>query len=441
MAVLYLYNGCLVQWSSIETELMQGEDGMSKVTPVESSTECELEEDKKSEKVDKLDKLGMLCMSLGLQPSRMTDKMLNTIELSKDIERSQRNAINKLSSTSPHVERGQEEEQEEEEQEEEADRDEIVQVEEDGDSNAEQGKDMRLNTLGKSLKRKKIPPPLSISETNSATGSVRSSVAVSATSYQFEPDASFARSAPAHIQNFPRSSRDKRSGRVEKPSVQYLGRVPTTGPRRNSPIQSTHAYKLKTPYVPQFPRYALPGPPPPAMTPCAPYYPYMYPGQFPVYPSAPQQPYSPAMMAPWQPRSAMPYSSQARYYQDPNPRGKRPKQHNQQQEKKPAARKPDQDVRTSDADSSSEDAPEEQPDDSGNMDDTESVHLAIEDNATAFPARDPRPPNVLGEIRISGNVFSYDFPCNSPNIDKKMFMSICDKVWDESRRLTDNFSP
>lgn len=404
---------------------MDGE--MSEVSAMETTgTRCEKEEDKKSEK---LEKLGMLCMSLGLQPSRMTDKMLNTIELSKDIERNQRKEIQKLSSTSPHVEQGEDENENENENEnedkEEGEHSSSVQVEEDGDK---QGTDMQLSTLGKSLKRKKIPPPLSISDANSA----RSSAAGSATSYQFDADNSLARSAPAHIPNFPRSSR---SARFEKPSVQYLGKVSTNGPRRNSPIQSTHAYKLKTPYVAQFPRYPVPGPPPPAMTPCAPYYPYMYPGQFPLYQSTPQQPFMP----PWQPRSAMPYSSQARYYQDSNPRGKRLRKQDQQRTEKSAARK--EDVRASDAEDSSDERPEEQPDGSGNdEDDTESVHLAIEENAMPFPAREPQA-NILGEIRISENVFSYEFPCNNPSIDKKMFMSICDKVWDESNRLAKDFSP
>lgn len=430
---------------SLEAEHMDGKQPMSNVCPISTDKDS-------GEKSEKLEKLGMLCMSLGLQPSRMTDKMLDKIELSKHIERDQRKVIKKLSSESPLEEKGEarkqeakEDEEEERERNEDSEEGEKDRSQSLPDADGESGlNDMQLNTLGKSLKRRKIPPPLSISESNSAAASVRSSAAGSATSYQFDPDNSLARSAPAHISNFPRSTRDKKAARVDKPSVQYLGRVSTNGPRRNSPIQSTNAYKLKTPYVTQFPRYPMPGPPPPTMTPCAPYYPFMYPPQFPMYQSTPQQPYSPAMLTPWQPRSAMPYSSQARYYQDSNPRGKRVKKQNRDQPKKPTSQRHTQDVRASDPDDSSDDPADRQPEESANNDedDTESVHLAIEDNAEPLPSREPQATeNVQGEVRISGNVFSYEFPCNNPGIDKKMFMSICDKVWDESKRLAKNFPP
>lgn len=370
-------------------------------------------------KSEKLEKLGKLCVSLGLQPSRMTDKMLDTIELSKDIERDQRNVIQRLSSASPGGE--------------------VVVETREGqslvvdDESDRSSVDMHLESVGKSLKRKKIPPPLTISETNSTTASLHGSGG-SGVSH------SFPQSAPAHVPNFPRSSVEKRFPPMGKPRVQYLGKVSGRAPQRNSPIQSTHAYKLKTPYVSGFPNYSVPPP-----LPYAPYYPYGYPGQLPVYQSTPQQLYNTPMVPQWQPRSAMPFSSQARYLQE---KGKRGRQQSDQQVKKQRTKDLDESLRaTKSKDSQQNDSAEqEQPADNepdqdpDNNDDTESAHLAIEDDPRPFPSSEPRGPNVLGEIRISGNVFSYEFPSGRPSIDKKMFMSICDKVWDESRRLV-NDSP
>ncbi|QLQ81884.1 hypothetical protein HG537_0G01380 [Torulaspora globosa] len=347
-------------------------------------------------KSDKREKLGKLCESLGLEPERMTDRMLNTIEMSKDIERNQRDVIKKLSTASPRDE-------------------------EDGcQSIVVDDGEMELNTVGKSLKRKRIPPPLSISETNSETASLQGS-----------GGGVYARSAPAHVPKFPRSCVDKRFGTIGKPRVQYLGRMSSGVGRGDSPIQSTNAYKLKTPYLSYFPSYPV-GPPVP-MAPYAPYHPYGYPGQLPLYQSTPQQLYNPPMMPQWQPRSAVPYASQARYHQD-----KRTRLSN----KKPKTKETDEDLRATqprdaESDNSNQPADSEQDQDTENGDDTESAHLAIEDNPRPFPSSEPRD-TVLGEIRISGNVFSYEFPSQRPSIDKKMFMSICDKVWDESRRLLDD---
>lgn len=342
---------------------------------------AEEEDDLKSEKREKL---GELCASLGLEANRMTDRMLSTIEMSKDIERNQRDVIKKLSSTSPREE------------------------EEEGQSIVvDDGEEMQLNTVGKSLKRRRVPPPLSISEANSTTASLQGSGGV------------YARSAPAHVPKFPRSSVEKRF--VGKPRVLYLGRVPSGAARQDSPIQSANAYKLKTPYQSYFPGYAMPLPAMPAYAP----YPYGYPGQLPLYQSTPQL-YNAPMMPQWQPRSAVPYLQHHR-----DRRG------NHQAKK--AKTKETEELRGKDAesDSSNQQADTTPDHDTENADDTESAHLAIEENPRPLPSSEPRDV-VLGEIRISGNVFSYEFPSQRPGIDKKMFMSICDKVWDESRRLLDD---
>ncbi|QLL34767.1 hypothetical protein HG536_0H01420 [Torulaspora globosa] len=397
----------------------------------------EEEDDLKSEKREKL---GKLCASLGLQPSRMTDKMLSTIEMSKDIERNQRDVIKKLSSTSPRVE--------EDEDEDEDARDGCQSIVVDDDSaEVERDGEMQLNTVGKSLKRKRIPPPLSISETNSTTASLHGSGGGSNVSYRLDGESMYARSAPAHVPKFPRSSVDKRFPTMGKPRVQYLGRVSSGVPRRDSPIQSTNAYKLKTPYLSYFPSYPMPPPVPgPSMAAYAPYHPYGYPGQLPLYQSTPQQMYNAPMVPQWQPRSAVPYSSQARHHQDMITKGKRGRLQNDHQTKKARTKETDERLRdnqSKDADNDSANPPadNEQDQDAENGDDTESAHLAIEDDPRPFPSSEPRDQNIVGEIRISGNVFSYEFPSQRPSIDKKMFMSICDKVWDESTRLLDECSP
>ncbi|GMC19450.1 unnamed protein product [Saccharomyces cerevisiae] len=81
-----------------------------------------------------------------------------------------------------------------------------------------------------------------------------------------------------------------------------------------------------------------------------------------------------------------------------------------------------------------------------NEDEEEGTDLAIEDGAVPTPTfttfqRTSQPqqqsPSLLqGEIRLSSHIFAFEFPLSSSNVDKKMFMSICNKVWNESKELT-----
>ncbi|QHS76682.1 Dig1p [Saccharomyces paradoxus] len=81
-----------------------------------------------------------------------------------------------------------------------------------------------------------------------------------------------------------------------------------------------------------------------------------------------------------------------------------------------------------------------------NEEDEEGTDLAIEDGAVPTPtfttfqrASQPQqqsPSLLQGEIRLSSHIFAFEFPLSSNNVDKKMFMSICNKVWNESKELT-----
>ncbi|KOG96260.1 Dig1p [Saccharomyces eubayanus] len=77
-------------------------------------------------------------------------------------------------------------------------------------------------------------------------------------------------------------------------------------------------------------------------------------------------------------------------------------------------------------------------------DDEEGTDLAIEDGAVPTPTfttfqrslQQQQSPTLLqGEIRLSSHIFAFEFPVSSSNVDKRMFMSICNKVWNESKEL------
>ncbi|CAI4053449.1 hypothetical protein SKDZ_16G2200 [Saccharomyces kudriavzevii ZP591] len=79
-----------------------------------------------------------------------------------------------------------------------------------------------------------------------------------------------------------------------------------------------------------------------------------------------------------------------------------------------------------------------------NEDDEEGTDLAIEDGAVPTPTfttfqrslQQQQSPTLLqGEIRLSSHIFAFEFPLSSSNVDKRMFMSICNKVWNESKEL------
>lgn len=390
---------------------------------------------------EKLKKLGNFCHSLGLQPKRMTDKMLSTIEMSKDIERDQRNVISKLNSAASTGPRDEEEDEDEDMGNPDDDDTSIVQVDENNEFtsiNSKTKKIAELSSSSKSLKRRRIPPPLSINDSSDSamcSNSSTSSATTKSNNYSTYP-----KSAPANVPNFPSSTFQNRQDFVGKPRVQYLGKVPNGMSRHQH-----NGYKLKTPFVPCFAR--LPPPPlqqqqpqgdaiPPlpltAMASQYPYYPYMYP----IY-----QP--PAYSTPAMARSAVPYSLQAQYYQENEPVKR--KYQNSQNQNKVLTKRPKQpkvcseelqeknkSVDNDERKNSESEQPTNTNSDPG--DECEPSEIAIEDG-TPTGTRDVPSSPIMGEIRILRNVFSFEFPVNESSVDKKMFLSICNSVWDKSEEL------
>ncbi|AGO13620.1 AaceriAGL258Cp [[Ashbya] aceris (nom. inval.)] len=57
-----------------------------------------------------------------------------------------------------------------------------------------------------------------------------------------------------------------------------------------------------------------------------------------------------------------------------------------------------------------------------------------EDEEDSAPAPTPGE-RVRGEITLLDDTFAFEFAPTREKIDKKMFMSICDKIWDESKKI------
>ncbi|AQZ14978.1 DIG2 (YDR480W) and DIG1 (YPL049C) [Zygosaccharomyces parabailii] len=350
--------------------------------PEPSERTSELDESTSGHEKDKSKKIGKVhkddtpdAAQLGLH--RVTDQMLSTIKASRDIERNQRNVISKLALKVNEGDDGYDDEDgDEEDEEEEMEEDEEEEMREtdvrNGNNNVNENAKRPLKTTATSLKRSKIPAPLDLSSCSSGSTTGASSNLNTAIHRQHRHGR--VESAPPNVPRFPRTG----SRPIGKPRVQYLGRAPCMPPL------TQQGYKLKTPFMPRM-----------AAPPWG-YYPY------PSYPVPLQRPY--ATGYPMPPRSAVPL--QLPYYQEyattPYTASQRKKQ--------PVPATATTAVNEGD-----------------DLRETHGSQLTVED--------DPSEDALQGEIRIQRNVFSFDFPAHSPAIDKKMFMSICDKVWDESKIL------
>lgn len=331
--------------------------------------------------------------SLGLH--RVTERMLKTIKASRDIERNQRKVISKLALKS-----NGEEEEEEEEGDDEGDED---------DNEEDKGNDNGKNNMleetkkrsielkaskGTSLKRKKVPPALDLSSCTSGSTTAPNSN-LDRTFHSRHTRHGVVESAPPNVLRFSRSATASQpSG---KPRVQYLGKT-----RYPTPL---FGYRSKTPYGP---RINLPQWQQQQYCP----YPYPYAAATAVPVPAPSmlQPYQHPYNYPIPPRSAIPL--QMPYYQEY--KGYPPYTTTQ--------RKAPQHMTTA---TTAVNDPEE-------LRNVEpgSNQLMVEDDPTFSSVADDL---MHGEIRIQRDVFSFEFAESSPAINKKKFMSICDKVWDESR--------
>ncbi|CCF59550.1 hypothetical protein KAFR_0H01400 [Kazachstania africana CBS 2517] len=331
-------------------------------------------------KNEKLQKIGLLCVSPGLQEEGLDNKMLSTIETSKAIEKDQKSVVSNLSLSSSsssenkdvsHLIVQQNENNGKVE-------DVITSAKEDSEEpevKQSESPSSLLQLSQKSLKRSKIPPPIGIPNSNSSSRT--NSTAAS------------------------KPSTGKQSAGISKPRVKYLGKTPKFSNSianyaripRTAFLPSTTSQLYMTPFSHQ---------------PLAPPHPMQF-----HYP-----PYSAYGMYPYMPRNSTPY------YQDFPPMA---------QSIYPATRGQSQEPEESEFDDEDEEEEEEE--------EEESADLAIEDGATPTPIFTRHPihnDTISGEIRIMQDRFSFDFNLKSESVDRKMFLSICNKIWKESKELARN---
>lgn len=380
-------------------------------------------EEKKHERKNSVQKIGLLCVSPGLATERMDNTMLSTIKISKNIEKNQKETIlteltknttneqdnNFVSEnndkTSPHVSQH------------------VATTL----LNITGNKDTGLKSQSKvSLARKNIPSPLNLSSktTNPESGRKISLTSTSTYKHQLQ-------SAPAHI---------TRHTIKKKPRVQYLGTSNSIAMARQarSAFQfQQYSARMRTPYMPYYPNFPME----PFMSP----YPPMY---RPMRSSIPGNPsYAPYPF----PRTAVPYSSEAQFYKE-NSTDIRARNsvilkdnNSSKREFFSVSTGPDGETSSQNFHSTMEHQNSSSRDSNGmnsseDGENDEDTHLALDaDDAddispTSISSAVSSP--VQGEIRLTKHIFGFEFPTATSKSDKNLFMSICDKVWDESQELT-----
>ncbi|SCU95272.1 LANO_0E09846g1_1 [Lachancea nothofagi CBS 11611] len=418
---------------------MSSKPGSTKVTESEPTDK---------ENRERLRRLGMQCVSPGF--GKMDNRMFSTIQLSKDIAKEQKEVIQKLSTRQSDVFKNSESGDE-------ATVKQVVESNQESEpSSVGNFQDSSSKKSSKSLKRSRIPPPLDIdsSATNEDyTKSRNNATSARGTSNRFMG----ARSAPAHITRYPRG----------KSKVQYLGRVNDLEShlRKKPKVQPSWQPMANAPFTP----YAYYPPPNTAMPYHMGYAPYQ---------NAYQTPY---MMAPV-PYAMMQQSSYAdpptrstlqrdfEAYRSQNPGvGTRDLFGNNESRWAPIQAQPQSardeffgsrvrqpPARSSAGNKRSEasksfDSPNRRCDS-----DNEEVDLAIEDGAEptngltdtptdrvtcASANKNPLEATMAGELRLQQESFAFSFSLLESATDKKMFMSICDKVWDEYQVLAQREKP
>ena len=390
-----------------------------------------------------------------------------------------------------------EEEQEEQEQEEQ-EQEEPAADHADGEAAATRKRKVQpLKNPKKSLKRSKVPAPLNLSESNSsthATNSREGSLASSNSAY-FPPISNQSiKSAPAKVtQHSKFQPRVQYLGKASsRQSIQVNNNNGSSANYGKAPMPSAGMMTAMNPYMPMnryimSPYYNPYGLPPPHMANKPMMTPY---GSYP-YPMAPRTSVPFGMQA----SSARPYEENE--YGAGGYRNKRTNDFSDSPLSGTAsvgkARRSDEGSRNSSVGSSANVSPTPQHTDLGpadvihaedyhferdpvlsanskttstststsmsrgrgsssprtheaepDEDDEEGTDLAIEDGAVPTPTfttfqrslQQQQSPTLLqGEIRLSSHIFAFEFPLSSSNVDKRMFMSICNKVWNESKEL------
>ncbi|CEP61956.1 Dig1p LALA0_S04e04456g [Lachancea lanzarotensis] len=379
---------------------------------------------------ERLKRLGMQCVSPGF--GKMDNRMLSTIQLSRDIAKGQKEVINKLSTRQTEALKNSDY------------GDEVV------PKHVEQtNQDVQPSSLDsldhdshkrspKSLKRGRVPPPLNIGSSG-ANGDGTQARAAESHGNRFQG----AKSAPAHITRYPRG----------KSRVQYLGRTTSNTDakiRKRPRPNSSWPYLVNAPFTPygycQIPQTAA-----------VPY--HMGYGSFQNAYQAPcvMAPIPYAMMqTPFADPSSAPTNTLQQdfdTYRSQNPGvGTRDLFGNNESRWAPIQVQPQsardeffgartgQTTRYKMEDSEIEIKPENTV--NGNESDTEETDLAIEEGAEPnIAGENSSGPSLAsnatvdGELRLQNDKFGFSFALLEAATDKKMFMSICDKVWDEFRVL------
>ncbi|SCV03228.1 LAME_0H08746g1_1 [Lachancea meyersii CBS 8951] len=405
-----------------------------------SARDSPSDQHKEDENLERLKRLGMQCVSPGF--GKMDDRMLSTIQLSRDIAKGQKEVIHKLSVRQT----------------------ESVKIPDSGDEvvpkHVEQtNQDVKPSSLDslekdatksrlKSLKRARVPPPLNIGSSTANSEEKLPSFAQSSNSHYMG-----AKSAPAHITRYPRG----------KSKVQYLGRASRAESQaRKRPRVNPSWPPMMNPAFTPYGYYQHP------QTATVPYHmgygPFQNAYQAP-YVMAPvpyamiQTPFTDPSAAQttlqqdfetyrsqnpgvgtrdlfgnnesrWAPIQVQPQSARDEFFgsrtQKPSRQMKRPFQKNEAVS--------DENENENENEKENENGNENE-DDSDN----EEADLAIEEGAEPTSTMTSRLANLTtldGELRLHDDSFGFSFSLLEAATDKKMFMSICDKVWDEFQTLS-----
>ncbi|SCU85080.1 LADA_0D05600g1_1 [Lachancea dasiensis] len=398
----------------------------------ESHTNAEKDPSKEKENRQRLIKLGLQCVSPGL--GNMDGRMLSTMQMSRDIAKDQKGAIQRLSERQKDVIKNSSDVPEEAI---------LEQVQQTPNAIVSGSGDLEANasrTSSKSLKRRRIPPPLKIC----SNGIESRSRSTASKGHGHMNAQNGARSAPAHTTRHPR-------GRAR---VQYLGRPTESDPRIQRKPRLTHWSALANANAAPFTPYGYYAQPPPtAMGYQMGHGPiqnsYQMPYMIAPVPYTVLQPPFPNTSIPgatlqqdfetyrnqnpgvgtrdlfgnsesrWAPFQAQPQSARDEFFgskgrQTPvmNPAASARRSPKEASKMKPAVAKAESD--------------------------NEEVDLAIEEGAE--PTGDTRSTHMAGttmdgELRLQNDSFGFSFSLLEAATDKKMFMSICDKVWDDFQAL------
>lgn len=388
----------------------------------------------------KLLQLGMQCVSPGLSSDNMDNKMLTTIRMSKNIAREQRQHIEKLGA---------------------AGMEDYAEEEVSTGSERSLGNDSMASIAsvltkppGRFLKRKKVPQPLNIK--NGINYSLQGGFGKICVE-----------SAPANISNFHRGQNQRsEQHRVLKPRVKYIGK---------------HSWRqISTGRVPGMGSIPMG---PPSLMALNPYEPHWYPQSSNSQYLMQMHPYAPQ----WYPQSFNPQHTIPIHMPIPHPMTAHPRfnihpQHsalntvtahlkfkaatvgtsakshtdsNNFVEDKKQNMCESRDLSTSHAskwsplkersftaqDEFFENSAygNDKPSESDNIC-TSNVDIDVGTSVTIEPANihavsENSANRIKGEISIVNDIFSYEFTSIKDQLDKKMFISICEKVWDESKKL------